>query len=79
MHNPYIDNLQPEAVEYLSLDEAISLCGISDYEAGELVDYGAIRFHHTVNEQGFYLASICTHCKPPASKDVITIWICSPL
>ena len=50
MHNPNIENAVVETVEYLSLDEAISLCGISDYEADELIDYGAIRFHHKVNE-----------------------------
>lgn len=74
MHNPYIDNLQPEAVEYLSLDEAISLCGISDYEAGELVDYGTIRFHHTVNEQGFlsceHLHTLQTACKQRRDYDL---------
>ena len=74
MHNPYIDNMQPEAVEYLSLNEAISLCGISDYEAGELVDYGAIRFHHTVNEQGFlsceHLHTLQTACKQRRDYDL---------
>lgn len=67
MHNPYIENTQAETVEYLSLDEAINLCGISDYEAGELIDYGAIRFHHMVNEQG-YISSEHLHMLQAACK-----------
>ena len=74
MHNPYIDNPVVETVEYLSLDEAISLCGISDYEAGELIDYGAIRFHHKVDEQGFlsteHLHTLQTACKQRRDYDL---------
>ena len=74
MHNQFTNQLEAETVEYLSLDEAISLCGISEYEAGELIDYGAIRFHHTVNEQGFvsteHLHTLQTACKQRRDYDL---------
>jgi hypothetical protein len=53
MHNYPIEYVQADSSEYIALSKVIVLCGIAQNEADELMEYGAIKLHHSENNQGF--------------------------
>ncbi len=53
MHNYPIQHVQSDSSEFIALSTVIALCGIAQNEADELMEYGAIKLHHSENNQGF--------------------------
>jgi len=47
-----MNELDSSCSEFLSLTEICTLCGISELEANELVDYGAIIFDYYIEGKG---------------------------
>ncbi len=62
-----IQLLPNEVVEYLTLAQVSNLCAITEDEANELIEYGAIHFDRVVAEEGFLsitrLEPLRTACK----------------
>ena len=53
MNNYPIQHVKSDSSEYIALSKVIVLCGIAQSEANELMEYGAIKLHHSENNQGF--------------------------
>jgi hypothetical protein len=53
MKSNSIQIMPNEVVEYLSLAQVANLCSISQEEAKELIEYGAIHFDRMVADEGF--------------------------
>jgi hypothetical protein len=45
-------NTPPQLVDFITLSEVSSICEIDESELMDLVDYGAIHYHHFLNGDG---------------------------
>ena len=53
MSSTHLQIMPSEVVEYFTLAQVSSLCLISQEEANELVEYGAIRFDRVIDEESY--------------------------
>ena len=64
-------NTPPQLVDFITLSEVSSICEIDESELMDLVDYGAIHYHHFLNviAQAFCNESIfCVETRPSPFK-----------